>query len=51
MRTNYKTLARPEVEWYLDLERKAVARWSGPLAEARHATVERFPGYPMRVVA
>lgn len=51
MRTYYRNLARAEVEWYLDLERKAQARWSRPLAEARQATAERFPGYPARVVA
>lgn len=50
MRTGYRSLARPEVEWYLELERKAKARWRRPLEEALRATVERFPGYPYRQV-
>lgn len=45
MRTSYKAMARPEVNWYLRLERQAKAKWGAMLATAEAAARERFPSY------
>jgi len=50
MRSSYRALARPEVDWYLNLELKAKGRHRGALEEAMRATLQRFPDYPYRAI-
>ena len=48
MRGNYRAMARPEIDWYLDFEQRARARWRRHLEDALQATREKFPDYDRR---